>query len=311
MAGIACSALEANAATYTVTTTADSGAGSFRQAILDANATVGVTDTIEFNIPVDDPGHVYYFEDGQTALGQVTQTTEADDANLDSPDLLYPRSWFRISALSPIPAIVDPVIIDGYSQPGASMTTGEVDDPIDAILKIEIYGDAAGSSILGLWFDAGSDGSTLRGLAIKQFRGSDPAPSHGLFLSSNNNKIEGNFIGPGVDGISGSLNTHGIGIAGSGNVIGGLTPESRNLVSGNNRRGFSIYTGASGNFIRRNFIGVNRSGAGALPNFREGVAVFDSADNVIGGGNPIARNIISGNSYHGILFMGPLCTGNF
>lgn len=39
-----------SAATYTVTTTADSGAGSLRQAVLDANATVD-NDTIDFNIP--------------------------------------------------------------------------------------------------------------------------------------------------------------------------------------------------------------------------------------------------------------------
>ena len=37
------------AATFTVTNTADSGAGSLRQAILDANATAGA-DVIEFNI---------------------------------------------------------------------------------------------------------------------------------------------------------------------------------------------------------------------------------------------------------------------
>ena len=37
-------------ATFTVTNTNDSGAGSLRQAILDANAQAG-TDTISFNIP--------------------------------------------------------------------------------------------------------------------------------------------------------------------------------------------------------------------------------------------------------------------
>ena len=40
----------AMAATFTVTNTDDTGAGSLRQAILDANATPGV-DTIAFNIP--------------------------------------------------------------------------------------------------------------------------------------------------------------------------------------------------------------------------------------------------------------------
>ena len=50
-------------ATYTVTNTNDSGAGSLRQAILDANANAGV-DTIEFNIALTDSGHVYYQDDG-------------------------------------------------------------------------------------------------------------------------------------------------------------------------------------------------------------------------------------------------------
>src|SRR5829696_9394082 len=37
------------AATYTVTNNADSGAGSLRQAIIDADATTGVADTINFD----------------------------------------------------------------------------------------------------------------------------------------------------------------------------------------------------------------------------------------------------------------------
>ena len=40
-----------SAATLTVTTTADSGPGSLRQAILDSNASAGTLDTIEFVIP--------------------------------------------------------------------------------------------------------------------------------------------------------------------------------------------------------------------------------------------------------------------
>jgi len=38
------------AATYTVTNNADSGAGSLRQAIIDANTTTGVADTINFEL---------------------------------------------------------------------------------------------------------------------------------------------------------------------------------------------------------------------------------------------------------------------
>jgi hypothetical protein len=48
--GIALSCAWSWSATYTVTTTADSGPGSLRQAIIDSNNNVGL-DTIEFNIP--------------------------------------------------------------------------------------------------------------------------------------------------------------------------------------------------------------------------------------------------------------------
>src|SRR2546423_5800084 len=66
------------AATFTVTNTNDSGAGSLRQAILAANASSG-TDTIAFNIP-----------------GAGVQT---------------------INLASGLPFITDPVTIDGTTQP--------------------------------------------------------------------------------------------------------------------------------------------------------------------------------------------------
>ena len=70
------------AATFTVTNTNDSGAGSLRQAILDANANAGL-DTIAFNIP-----------------GAGVHT---------------------ITPATPLDTITDPVTIDGYTQLGSSV----------------------------------------------------------------------------------------------------------------------------------------------------------------------------------------------
>src|SRR5205085_8028593 len=77
---------------FTVLNTLDSGPGSLRQAILDANATanVGGPDRIEFNI------------DSASQNGDGT---------------------FTIAPLSPLPAITDPAVIDGYTQPGTSPNT--------------------------------------------------------------------------------------------------------------------------------------------------------------------------------------------
>jgi hypothetical protein len=70
--------------TYTVVNTNDSGAGSLRQAILDANANISAGDTIDFAI-----------------------------TNLST----------TISPSSALPDITDPVTIDGYTQPGAAVNT--------------------------------------------------------------------------------------------------------------------------------------------------------------------------------------------
>ena len=82
-AGLAVAAV-CGANTYTVTSTADSGAGTLRQAILDANANPGA-DTIAFNI-----------------AGSGVHT---------------------IAPASALPAITGPVTIDGYTQSGSSANT--------------------------------------------------------------------------------------------------------------------------------------------------------------------------------------------
>src|SRR3954454_8226513 len=79
----------AAADTYTVSNTLDAGPGSFRQAILDANARAG-SDTISFNI-------------SGSGVHTIAPTTE-------------------------LPAITSPVIIDGYTQPGSSTNTLAIGD---------------------------------------------------------------------------------------------------------------------------------------------------------------------------------------
>ena len=56
LVGLPLAAQRARAATYTVTNTKDSGVGSLRQAIIDANNNPG-PDTISFNIPTWDSGY--------------------------------------------------------------------------------------------------------------------------------------------------------------------------------------------------------------------------------------------------------------
>jgi hypothetical protein len=102
---------------FQVTTTADSGPGSLRQAILDSNAATGGTNTIDFDIP-----------------GQGVQ---------------------MIAPVSPLPAVMTSVLIDGRTQPGfAGSPLVALDSP-------------SASNPDGLSVDGAS--VTVRGLAIAGF----------------------------------------------------------------------------------------------------------------------------------------------
>ncbi len=287
-----------------------SGSCTLREAIEAANASPGL-DEIRFNIPPDDPGHVFYQNNSLAGFlsGIVTVTTVADDANLPNPDPDYPHSWFRISPSSPLPAITDPVIIDGYTQGSSTPAvtgddalpnSGSILQGLNTVIKIELFGANAGFVANGLLLGTGSNGSTIRGLAIQDFRGNDSSPGHGIFVASNECHIEGNFIGPGPDGITRSLNTHGIQVVGASNTIGGLTHASRNLISGNNRTGLLINGGTGGNLVQGNIIGLTRTGLKGQGNFRDGLLILSSPDNRVGGTHPNARNIVSNNGYGGI-----------
>src|SRR5262245_34937702 len=70
-----------------------------------------------------------------------------------------------IRPTSKLPSITDPVVIDGYTQPGASPNTLATGD--NAVLKIELSGTSAPGTD-GLVISGG--GTTVRGLVINGFQ---------------------------------------------------------------------------------------------------------------------------------------------
>jgi hypothetical protein len=263
-ARLGCFALspQARADTFTVTNTDDSGAGSLRQAILDANGNSG-SDTIQFNIP-----------------GSGVHT---------------------ISPISALPTITDPIIIDGYTQPGASENTLATSD--DAILLIELEGSSAGEDS-GLRLSGGS--STVRGLVINRFvlppGDNDPILGNGILLEGpGGDQITGNFIGTDPSGTLALPNTNsGIKVSSPNNVIGGATAGARNVICGNGL-GVTVDT-STGNIIQGNFIGTDVTGTKALG---LGTGILATSPVQIGGltataGTP-PGNVISGNLGLGIL----------
>lgn len=256
---------------FTVTTILDNGdndnptAGSLREAIIAANnhSNFGLlTDLIQFNIP-----------------GAGVHT---------------------ISPIQELPVILDPVIIDGYSQPGASPNTLATGD--NAVLTIELSGSAAPAGASGLLIKGGS--TTVRGLVINGFPGDRNFDGgNGIFLlnvaGNSDNVITGNFIGTNAAGNTAVPNGTGI-IAfekATRTLVGGAAPAARNLVSGNARIG--IVFGSDGNVAQGNFIGTDATGAAALGNHFSGIVVSGS-NNIIGGTSLAAGNVIAFNGDNGV-----------
>ncbi len=269
-----------------VTNTANSGAGSLREAIECANMNPGL-DTITFNLPVSEP-RFYYTNDGmagQVSLANVTATTAATDAALVNPDPDWPNSWWSIRPTTPMPTITDAVIIDGYSQTGPiAASVNSLADATNAILRIEIDGGGfSGSSGLSI----NATGSTLRGLVINRRSGSTA-----IGLNGNTNVVAGNFLGTDVSGTLGLGNANGVLVSSSGNTIGGLNPADRNLISGNST-GIALFAGP--NSALGNLIGTDRTGTRAIAN-SIGINALASGTKTIGGTAPGSRNIISGNA---------------
>jgi Concanavalin A-like lectin/glucanases superfamily len=318
---------------FSVINTNDTGTGSLRQAITDANSMGG--GTIEFNIP-----------------GSGVHT---------------------ISPLTVLPTITQTVTIDGYTQPGSSSNTNPPTQGINAVILIELSGAMAppNSNFTGLTINA--DNCTVRGLVINSFQhdaidavsngnvitgnfiGTNAAGTAALpngsdgvgaviigGTASNNivggttadarnlisgnvgegvsvqlgagNTVQGNLIGTDVTGTLALGNTdRGVLSTALNTLIGGTTVDARNIISGNNR-GVDL-NGGSNSTIQGNFIGTDITGTIALPNPNVGVNVNGGvSNNLIGGlaatpGTP-PGNLISGTSgNYGLIFGNP-ASGN-
>jgi len=272
--------------TFTVTNTNDSGAGSLRQAILDANALGGV-DTIVFNIAATDVNHFYYQDDSIAGSLSNPSTTSLADGSIVDFDPDYPgspHSWYSIKLSSVLPDITDPVILDATTQPGFAGT------PI-----IELDGTSAGGmDPNGLTLNAGN--STVRGFVINRFA------DDGIELDvAGGNTIEGNYIGTDVTGTIALGNNYGISVKSDGNIIGGTNPGQRNIISGNNNWGIGFYVAASNNTVQGNYIGTDVVGTSALGNSGSGINLYNgAANNTIGGITAGTGNIIANSAGNGV-----------
>jgi hypothetical protein len=121
--------------------------------------------------------------------------------------------------------------------------------------------------------------------------------SSGVFLHGSGNNVQGNYIGTDKTGEVGLGNdAYGIWAYGGGNTIGGTTPGSGNVISGNGFLVGAIGAGIradSPNLIQGNYIGTDAKGVSPLGNV---VGIWEGGVVTIGGSVPGAGNLISANN---------------
>ncbi|MEG4317899.1 MULTISPECIES: DUF4347 domain-containing protein, partial [unclassified Microcoleus] len=264
-------------ATYTVTNTDNSSTGSLRDAIDKANSNPGL-DTINFNIPGTGP--------------------------------------HTITLQSVLPIITSPVIIDGKSQPGYAgkpiiELNGSLVQQSSGSGSVGTIGIELSKSAFGGQED--SSGSTIQGLVINGFgKASSSSLGLGIWVSSNKNTIQDNYIGTDISGSAAVSNTAGgIRIGDSSNFsVPNPTPVtstiiSRNVISGNGDVGVGgifIPGAASNTKITGNYIGTDSTGTIDLGNGGDGIFILrkDTNNTIIGGIAPGEGNIIANNKGSGI-----------
>ena len=273
-------------AVFTVSSLADAGDDSLRQAIMNVNSTPG-PDIIDFSV-----------------AGAIQLTTVSLPAFTNTVTLN--------GASAPNFAGVPLVQIDANGFGGLTFDTGSANSVLSLISIVNATGTAvtlndSNITLFGNYIGLGLDGATVEansgdGIAINPtsanntIGGADSLERN--FISGNNgngititgssrNQILANYIGTDVSGTLARGN-QGDGIeltaAAISNDIGGTTLAAGNLISANGGCGLLITGQSLTNFVAGNFIGTTLTGNAPLGNALDGIAILDgSNDNAIEG----------------------------
>lgn len=170
-------------------------------------------------------------------------------------------------------------------------------------------GNAASGIGAGIHIDTGSTGNTIGGTVLSDRNVISGNNAAGVEVTNaSGNVIQGNFIGTDYTGTVAAGNSVGILLgepvlgapASANNSLGGGMAGAGNLISGNQFEGI-IFFGGSNNTIQGNLIGTDVTGSAALGNGGEGVWLYSSSGNVIGGAEPGARNVIAASEWNGLV----------
>jgi hypothetical protein len=317
---------------FVVTNTNDSGTGSLRQAILNANNTAGV-DNITFNIPGAGP--------------------------------------HTITPAAALPTVSDPVLIDATTQPGfagspvivlngagagAGVNGLTITGGFSGVRGLVIRSFTAngillsgrgGNLIEGTYIGTDVTGAAVQGNGANGIQvidspnntigGTTPAARNLIAgnvgeevrldgAATTGNMIRGNYIGTNAAG-SAVLSSSNSGVyirkapgnSVIGNVVSGNTGFAGIAICGNltfcgGGDAGTQTSNATGNVVQGNFVGTDATGTAPLGNSGYGVSIDSTPNALIGGDTPGAGNVIAfnglGTIQPGVIVFGPGATGN-
>ena len=308
--------------------TNDSGPGSLRQAILDANADPD-TSYIEFNIPGAGPHTI------TLTSGELTITESVIIDGTSEPDFAGAPVIEVTTALTP--AINQGIVINADNSVVQGLVVNEVFGDAVVIsgdnnvvrgnyIGTNVTGDAsAGNLGIGVHITGGGSNNLVGGStpSDRNVISGNGGTGVRIFTGSTGNHVAGNYIGTDVTGTV-DLGNLGVGVSitdGSGNIVGtdgdgvGDAGEG-NVISGNEESGVRFGGNSMVNtVIAGNIIGLGADGTTPLGNTDDGIRIVANTGanrigtNGDGVSDELERNIISANNRQGIEIFGPANSG--
>ncbi|GEM_PF-4303876 len=200
-----------------------------------------------------------------------------------------------IKPTTALPSLTAPsTYIDGYSQPKSVQNANVLASGDNAILTIWLYGQlTAGGNGLSI----GAPYDSAEGLSITRFSGNGVYIGKGGYFDI----VDGSFIGLSPDGATAVANGNGVQINGGATfgTAGGRAIVDPNVLSGNVNYGFEDSGGGS-NIVRENLIGTDAAGTAPVANGYDGVLMYGTLLDTIGGYRTGEGNVISGNFNDGV-----------
>ncbi|MFC2116627.1 choice-of-anchor D domain-containing protein [Bacteroidota bacterium] len=203
-------------------------------------------------------------------------------------------------------------VISGNENDGILIESGTYNIVKGNYIGTNAKGNAAlGNSAAGIYILTSNN--TIGGTDVSARNVISGNPDGGIILCQfddipvKGNIIQGNLIGTDATGTVALGNVNGVEIASgaSKNLIGGTTPGTGNIISGNNGYGVMLLfhegSAPTENLIQGNYIGADITGTLPLPNTDAGVFIENASNTIVGGVDSNATNTIAFNGSKAII----------